>query len=422
MPPPDTASVRSPRSAAAGVLPVDRLMETARTRGHLMAEPVATRMQRCWRSSPAPTKYAHCSTREPGDRQAPGHRQRQRPRQVVAGHIAEIENVRRAAGEAGLRTKRLTVASAFHSPIVAESSAPFAEYLNTLPLGESHLTVASATTAQPYGDDPTAQLADQVRRSVRFREMIRAMAADGVTRFIEVGPGRVLTGLVNQILGDTRTWRVALDDPKVADLRGWHRGLAALAADSVSLDLVTLYDHYEGARQFVAAPKYAVMVGGANVGSRIRRPTAGGHHPKRKRTRFAAAAPTAVSAPVKSVAAQSRPHRSRLRQRPPQHPRAVSPPPVTAAPQRPLTPVPAAAAEFTVTSPQLARCAHAPVPLPARAAAPADDAPLSMDAWSLIDRIQRRPPPSTRRGIWTSMADSPAVPRHVDPDARRDRR
>ena len=190
-------------------------------------------MQRCWRSSPAPTKYAHCSTRS-RRQTAPGHRQRQRPRQVVvAGHIAEIENVERAAGEAGLRTKRLTVASAFHSPIVAESSAPFADP-NTLPLGESHLTVYANATAQPYGDDPTAQLADQVRQSVRFREMIQAMAADGVTRFIEVGPGRVLTGLVNQILGDTPHLAVALDDPQVADLRGWHRGLAALAADGVS--------------------------------------------------------------------------------------------------------------------------------------------------------------------------------------------
>ena len=381
--------------AAAGVLPVDRLMETARTRGHLMAEAGSGKDATMLAIIAGADEVRALLDAQPETDGTLVIANDNGPRQVVvAGHIAEIENVERAAGEAGLRTKRLTVASAFHSPIVAESSAPFAEYLNTLPLGESHLTVYANATAQPYGDDPTAQLADQVRQSVRFREMIQAMAADGVTRFIEVGPGRVLTGLVNQILGDTPHLAVALDDPKVADLRGWHRGLAALAADGVSLDLVTLYDHYEEPAKFVAAPKYAVMVGGANVGKPY--PPADGKvviTPKRKRTPLAAAAPTAVSAPVKSVAAQSVPAAPKPAPAAPAATptRAVSAAPVAAAqPQRPPTPVPAAAESSTVTSQsQPASGAPAPRTASARAAAPADDAPLSMDAWSLIDRIQK---------------------------------
>ena len=383
--------------AAAGVLPADRLMETARTRGLLMAEAgrgkdatmlaivaSADEVRTLLEAQPK-TDGTLVIANDNGPRQV-----------VVAGHIAEIENVEKAAAGAGLRTKRLTVASAFHSPIVAESSAPFAEYLNTLPLGESHLTVYANATAAPYGDQPTAQLADQVRQSVRFREMIQAMAADGVTRFIEVGPGRVLTGLVNQILGDIEHLAVALDDPKVADLRGWHRGLAVLAADGVGLDLVRLYDHYEEPAKFVPAPKYAVMVGGANVGKPY--PPADGKvviTPKRKRQPLAAA--SAAAEPVKAVAAQSVPVALKPATAAPAPATArVAPTPATPAPvvadpaspaPRPQTAAPATAERSTVTS--SSQPSSAPAARAAASSAPAGDAPLSTDAWSLIDRIQR---------------------------------
>ena len=161
---------------------------------------------------------------------------------------------------------RLPVASAFHSSIVAASSAPLAAYLKTLKLGQAGFPVYANATAQPYGEQVADQLADQVRQPVKFREMIEAMARDGVTRFIEVGPGRVLTGLVGQILDTTPHIAVALDDPKAGGLRGWHRGLAALAADGVALDLVSLFDHYDEPAKHVAAPAHAVLVGGANLG------------------------------------------------------------------------------------------------------------------------------------------------------------
>ena len=132
-------------------------METARTRGHLMAEAGSGKDATMLAIIAGADEVRALLDAQPETDGTLVIANDNGPRQVVvAGHIAEIENVERAAGEAGLRTKRLTVASAFHSPIVAESSAPFAEYLNTLPLGESHLTVYANATAQPYGDDPTA--------------------------------------------------------------------------------------------------------------------------------------------------------------------------------------------------------------------------------------------------------------------------
>ena len=129
-------------------------------------------------------------------------------------------------------------------------------YLKTLKIGQPNFPVYANATAQQYGENVAEQLGDQVQQVVRFREMIEAMARDGVTRFIEVGPGRVLTGLVGKILGTSAHIAVALDDPKADGLRGWHRGLAALAADGVALDLVALFDHYEEPEKFVPAPKH----------------------------------------------------------------------------------------------------------------------------------------------------------------------
>jgi acyl transferase domain-containing protein len=151
------------------------------------------------------------------------------------------------------------------SPIVAASSALLTEFLKTLKIGaQPHFPVYANATAQSYGENVPDQLGDQVRHPVRFREMIEGMAGDGVTRFIEVGPGQVLTKLFGQILESTPHTAVALDDPKAGGLRGWHRGLATLAADGVALDLVNLNDEYAEPEKDVPAPAHAVKVGGAN--------------------------------------------------------------------------------------------------------------------------------------------------------------
>ncbi|MET0937190.1 MAG: beta-ketoacyl synthase N-terminal-like domain-containing protein, partial [Luteibacter sp.] len=227
--------------AAAGVLPPERLVETARTRGTLMAE--AGRGQdgaMLAVTTSAENVRALLDTRpQPSGTLVIANDNA--PNQVVlAGHESEIAWAQTAAKSAGWASVRLPVASAFHSAIVAGSSAPLTEHLKTLKLGEPQFPVYANTTAQAYGEDVAEQLGDQVRQPVRFREMIETMARDGVTRFIEVGPGRVLTKLVGQILDTTPHIAVALDDSKAGGLRGWHRGLAALAADGVALDLVSL--------------------------------------------------------------------------------------------------------------------------------------------------------------------------------------
>jgi [acyl-carrier-protein] S-malonyltransferase len=60
-------------------------------------------------------------------------------------------------------------------------------------------TVISAVTAQPF-TDPRAELADALTHPVRWREVMLQMHALGAERFVDVGPGRVLTGLAKRTL------------------------------------------------------------------------------------------------------------------------------------------------------------------------------------------------------------------------------
>ena len=253
--------------AAAGVIPMERLAETARTRGVLMAEAGRGKDGAMLAIAASAEDVRALLDSQPQSAGSLVMANDNAPQQVVlAGHASDIAWAEAAAKSAGWTSRRLPVASAFHSSIVAASSEPLATYLKTLKLGQAGFPVYANATAQPYGEQVADQLADQVRQPVKFREMIEAMARDGVTRFIEVGPGRVLTGLVGQILDTTPHIAVALDDPKAGGLRGWHRGLAALAADGVALDLVSLFDHYDAPAKHVAAPAHAVLVGGANLG------------------------------------------------------------------------------------------------------------------------------------------------------------
>ena len=99
---------------------------------------------------------------------------------------------------------------------------------------------------------------------VRFREMVEAMYADGVRRFIEVGPGGVLTKLIGRCLGDRPHLAVSLDDKKTSGLRAFWRGLGRLAADGVELDLATLGAGYRVPEAPAEAKPHQILITGAN--------------------------------------------------------------------------------------------------------------------------------------------------------------
>jgi [acyl-carrier-protein] S-malonyltransferase len=124
------------------------------------------------------------------------------PQQVVlSGDRRAFDDTIAAAKELGLRPMELPVTGAFHSPMMAEAVPPFTAALERVSVSPPQATVLSAVTAAPF-EDVRAQLAQALTMPVRWREVLLAMRERGADRFVEVGPGRVLTGLVKRTLKD----------------------------------------------------------------------------------------------------------------------------------------------------------------------------------------------------------------------------
>ncbi|WP_460071366.1 SDR family oxidoreductase [Streptomyces sp. YKOK-I1] len=151
---------------------------------------------------------------------------------VVSGPTDAVTDAVRLLREAGLGAKRIPVACAFHSPLVAGAGDRFAEVLAERPVHAPEFPVWANRTAAPYPADPDAVrtgLAAQIGAPVAFAEQIEAMYEAGARVFVEAGPGSVLTRLVGQILGDRPHRTVACEPRPGAGLPGWLDALARLA-------------------------------------------------------------------------------------------------------------------------------------------------------------------------------------------------
>jgi malonyl CoA-acyl carrier protein transacylase len=124
------------------------------------------------------------------------------PQQVVlSGARGALPGAAAAAEELGLRAIDLPVSGAFHSPMMRDAVPEFEKAVKNVKISEPRVKVLSAVTAAPF-DDIAAQLTAALTNPVRWRETLLALHELGAERFVEVGPGRVLTGLVKRTLRD----------------------------------------------------------------------------------------------------------------------------------------------------------------------------------------------------------------------------
>lgn len=138
------------------------------------------------------------------------------PEQVVlSGGEQGLAAAEREARADRLRVKRLRIAGPFHTDAIAPALEPFRELLADIPMRAPTATVLSCITAAPFEADPRDALALALVRPVRWVEVLRRLHAEGARRFIDVGPGRVLAGLVRRTLDD-----VVVDPPPVAEAIG----------------------------------------------------------------------------------------------------------------------------------------------------------------------------------------------------------
>ncbi len=138
------------------------------------------------------------------------------PRQtVVAGRPDAIQELQGLVREAGGRATPLAVSGAFHSPLMACASQQLLPVLQGMEIATPALDVWANTTAEPYPADrqTIAQLlANQASNPVRWTDTLRGMWDRGVTTFVEVGAGHVLTGLVKRTLPEAEAVSVETPD------------------------------------------------------------------------------------------------------------------------------------------------------------------------------------------------------------------
>jgi [acyl-carrier-protein] S-malonyltransferase len=132
---------------------------------------------------------------------------------VISGARAGVEAAIAAAKARGVRAIPLNVSAPFHSPLMLPAAEAMAEALDKVEIAPpSTPLIANVTTLQTSSPAEIRRLlVEQVTGRVRWRESIEAMAHSGVSRFVEVGAGKVLSGMVKRSAPDAET--LALNEP-----------------------------------------------------------------------------------------------------------------------------------------------------------------------------------------------------------------
>ncbi|WP_367129066.1 type I polyketide synthase [Saccharothrix sp. HUAS TT1] len=114
---------------------------------------------------------------------------------VVSGAAEAVADVADRAAGAGARTKALRVSHAFHSPLMEPVLDEFRAVLSGLSFHDPVIPVVSTVTGKRIGDEMSSPdyWVNHARQAVRFHDAVRALQAEGVTAFLELGPDGVLT-------------------------------------------------------------------------------------------------------------------------------------------------------------------------------------------------------------------------------------
>ncbi|HRK30026.1 MAG TPA: ACP S-malonyltransferase [Tepidisphaeraceae bacterium] len=133
---------------------------------------------------------------------------------VVSGSNAACGRFANAASAAGYKAVPLVVAGAFHSPLMQSGADKMAVELANTPTSFPQMPVYSNVTATPHADATSIKrfLVDQIVKPVRWEQTMQSLLAAGEARFVELGPGRVLTGLLRKI-----NRRLVIDNYATAD-------------------------------------------------------------------------------------------------------------------------------------------------------------------------------------------------------------
>ena len=129
---------------------------------------------------------------------------------VISGDKEQMQKVIEKIKEKGGRVIPLNVSGAFHSPLMKDAAKKFRSTLDSVSFKDSKIALYSNVDALPVSNGHERDLLEkQIYSSVKWTQTINNMIKDGFTTFIEVGPGKVLTGLVKKINKDINVINVS---------------------------------------------------------------------------------------------------------------------------------------------------------------------------------------------------------------------
>ncbi|GAB2563322.1 SDR family NAD(P)-dependent oxidoreductase [Nocardia heshunensis] len=181
---------------------------------------------------------------------------------VLSGDADAIEGLERELIAAGIRAKRLRVSHAFHSALMEPMLDKFRVVAKKLTYNAPTLPIVSTVTGESAGASVTdpEYWVQQVRVGVRFAPAIDTLRADGVTRFIEVGPDAVLTAMTRECLGENTDLpappaTVALARRSAEEVGQFVAALAQIQVTGARVDWRSTFAEWGAAP--IALPKYA---------------------------------------------------------------------------------------------------------------------------------------------------------------------
>jgi len=130
---------------------------------------------------------------------------------VITGHAAKVEEACRIIEKEGAKSViPLDVSGAFHSTLMQPAADKFKEELAGVEISSPQIPVITNVTARPQNtpEDIRKNLALQITSSVQWEGTVRHIAAAGVTTFVEIGPGRVLRGLIRKTDAALKTFNI----------------------------------------------------------------------------------------------------------------------------------------------------------------------------------------------------------------------
>lgn len=200
---------------ASGALAFEDAVRLVRRRGQYMQEAVPLGQGAMAAILGASVEIVEQICREAAEGQVCAPANFNSPQQIViAGHKEAVERAVALARQRGARRAvPLPVSAPFHCPLMRPAEERLAEDLARVAFADLKIPLVNNVEAAivTSGEAAREGLRLQVSRPVRWEESVRRLLTEGVTTFIEVGPGRVLSGLIRQIDRSART--LAVEDP-----------------------------------------------------------------------------------------------------------------------------------------------------------------------------------------------------------------